>query len=90
MIKRRTAAARLAAVDVLRHVPGDGDHGLTSRTGEPRARAADRGSRVAEDDEALRNDSFYDRTASASRFDRDFSGRTSGVGKNGMCLGGCK
>ena len=34
---------RAAAVDVLRHVPGDGDHGLTSRTGEPRAPAADHG-----------------------------------------------
>ena len=43
---------RAAAVDVLQHVPGDGDHGLTSRTGEPRPRAADRGTRVAEDTHA--------------------------------------
>ena len=52
MIKRR--CRRAAAVDVLPHVPGDGDHGVPVERGNPRARAADRGTRVAEDDEALR------------------------------------
>ena len=54
MIKRR--CRRAAAVDVLPHVPGDGDHGVSLERGHPRARAADRGTRVAEDDEALRPD----------------------------------
>ena len=42
------------ALDVLPHVPGDGDHDASVERGHPRARAADRGARVAEDDEALR------------------------------------
>ena len=45
---------RAAAVDVLPHVPGDGDHGVSVERGDARARAADRRARVAEDDEALR------------------------------------
>ena len=56
MIKRRAAAAGLPPLDVLPHVPGDGDHGVSVERGDARARAADRGSRVAEDDEALRPD----------------------------------
>ena len=44
------------ALDVLPHVPGDGDHGVPVERGDARARAADRGARVAEDDEALRPD----------------------------------
>ena len=44
------------ALDVLPHVPGDGDHGVPVERGHPRARAADRGARVAENDEALRPD----------------------------------
>ena len=64
-LERRVAlamdqAARLgcgaAALDVLPHVPGDGDHGVPVERGDPGARAADRGARVAEDDEALRPD----------------------------------
>ena len=47
---------RLAALDVLSHVPGDGDHGVPLERGDARARAADRGARVAQDDEALRPD----------------------------------
>ena len=43
-----------AALDLLRHVPGDGDHGVLVGRGDSRARAADRGARFAEDDEALR------------------------------------
>ena len=54
MIKRRAAAAAgLAAVNVLSHVPGDGNHGVPVERRDPRPRAADRGARVAEDDEAL-------------------------------------
>ncbi len=41
------------ALDVLPHVPGDRDHGVSLARGDPRTRAADRGARVAEDDEAL-------------------------------------
>ena len=43
-------------LDVLPHIPGDGDHGVPVERGDPRARAADRGARVAQDDEALRPD----------------------------------
>ena len=35
MVKRRAAAAGAAVLDVLPHVPGDGDHGVPCRTGEP-------------------------------------------------------
>ena len=45
-----------AALDVLPHVPGDGDHGVPVERGDAGARAADRGARVSEDDEALRPD----------------------------------
>ena len=56
MIKRRAAARGAPALDVLPHVPGDGDHGVPVERGNPRARPADRRARVAEDDEALRPD----------------------------------
>ena len=45
-----------AALDVLPHVPGGGDHGVPVERGDAGARAADRGARVSEDDEALRPD----------------------------------
>ena len=45
-----------AGVDVLPHVSGDGDHGVSVERGDARARAADCRPRVAEDDEALRPD----------------------------------
>ena len=35
MIKRRAAGRGVAALDVLPHVPSDGDHGRISRTGAP-------------------------------------------------------
>ena len=41
-----------AALDLLPHVPGDGDHGVSVERRDARARAADRRARVAEDDEA--------------------------------------
>ena len=44
------------ALDVLPHVPGDGDHRVLVERGDPRARPADRRPRLAEDDEALRPD----------------------------------
>ena len=56
MIKRRAAAAGLPALDMLPHVPGNGDHGVPVERGDAGARAADRRARVAEDDEALRPD----------------------------------
>ena len=46
----------VAALDVLPHVPGDGDHGVPIERRDPRAGAADCGARVSEDDEALRPD----------------------------------
>ena len=38
-----------AALDLLPHVPGDGDHGVSVERGDARARAADRRARIAED-----------------------------------------
>ena len=60
MIKRRALAADSAALDLLPHVPGDGDHGVSVERADARARAADRRARVAEDDEALRPDGRHD------------------------------
>ena len=60
MIKRRAAAAGLPASDLLPHVPRDGDHGVPVERGNAGARAAERGARVAEDDEALRPDGGHD------------------------------
>ena len=54
MIKRRAVAAGAFGDDVLPHVSGDRHHGVPVERGDARARAADRGARVAEDDEALR------------------------------------
>ena len=42
------------ALDLLPHVPGDGDHGVSVEWGDARTRAADRRARLPEDDEALR------------------------------------
>ena len=47
---------RAVALDVLPHVPGDGDHGVSVERRDAGARPADRRARVAEDDEALRPD----------------------------------
>ena len=44
------------AVDLLPHVSGDGDHGVSVERRNPRARTADRRARVTQDDEALRPD----------------------------------
>ena len=56
-----------AALDLLPHVPGDGDHGVSVERGDARARAADRRARVAEDDEALRPDGGHDRVDEIER-----------------------
>ena len=49
-----------AGVDVLPHVSGDGDHGVSVERGDARARATDRRARVAQDDEAVRPDGGQD------------------------------
>ena len=56
MIKRRAAAADLSPSTCCHHVPGDGDHGILVERWDARAHAADRWARLAEDDEALRQD----------------------------------
>ncbi|MCY4028766.1 MAG: hypothetical protein OXH75_20900, partial [Acidobacteria bacterium] len=56
MIKRRAVAAGLPATTCCPHVSGDGDHGVPVERGDAGARPADRGARIAEDDEALRPD----------------------------------
>ena len=59
LTKMRSSAGRRRRgfrLDVLPHVPGDGDHVVSVERGNPRARAADRRARVAQDDEALRPD----------------------------------
>ena len=56
MIKRRPAAAGLPPSTCCHTFRGDWDHGVLVERGNPRARAADRGARVTEDDEALRPD----------------------------------
>ena len=62
------------ALDLLPHVPGDGDHGVSLERGDPRARPADRRTRVAKDDEALRPDGGHgDRRR--DRAHRDLNGR---------------
>ena len=48
------------ALDLLPHVPGDGDHGVSVEWGDARTRAADRRARLPEDDEALRPDGGHD------------------------------
>ena len=53
MIKRRAAAASLPSSTCCHHVPGDGDHGVPFSNGwDHRAGAADRGARIAQDNEA--------------------------------------
>ena len=49
-----------AALDLLPHVAGDGDHGVSVERGDARTRAADRRARIPEDDEALRPDGGHD------------------------------
>ena len=56
MIKAAGRCRGAPALDLLPHVPGDGDHGVPLERGKPRARPADCGARVPEDDEALRPD----------------------------------
>ena len=46
-----------APLDLLPHVQGDGDHGVSVKRGDPRARSADRRARVA------KTTKLYDRTA---------------------------
>ena len=56
MIKRRAAAAGLPPSTCCHTFRATGDHGVLVERGDARARAADRGARLAEDDEALRPD----------------------------------
>ena len=56
MIKAAGRGRWAAALDLLPHVPGDGDHGVPLEWWDPRAHSADRRARVAKDDEALRPD----------------------------------
>ena len=60
MIKAAGGGRGSAALDLLPHVPGGRDHGVSVERGNARARAADRRARVAEDDEALRPDGGHD------------------------------
>ena len=73
MIKRRAAGRRAPVLDVLPHVPGDGDHGVPVERRDARARAADRRARVSEDDEALRSNGGH-RDGRRDRAHRDLSG----------------
>ena len=63
------------ALDLLPHVPGDGDHGVSVEWGDARTRAADRRARLPEDDEALRSDGGHDHRR------RDRAHRDLGVGR---------
>ena len=62
-----------AALDLLPHVPGDGDHGVSVERGDARTRAADRRARLPEDDEALRPDGGHDHRR-RDRAHRDLGG----------------
>ena len=73
MIKRRAAATESAALDLLPHVSGDGDHGVFVAWGDARTRAADRRARLPEDDEALRPDGGHDHRR-RDRAHRDLGG----------------
>ena len=64
-----------AALDLLPHVPGDGDHGVSVEWGDARTRTADRRARLPEDDEALRPDGGHDHRR------RDRAHRDLGVGR---------
>ena len=63
------------ALDLLPHVPGDGDHGVSVEWGDARTRAADRRARLPEDDEAPRPDGGHDHRR------RDRAHRDLGVGR---------
>ena len=65
------------ALDLLPHVPGDGDHGVSVEWGDARTRAADRRARLPEDDEALRPDGGHDHRR-RDRAHRDLVSRTRG------------
>ena len=56
MIKRRAVAAGLPPSTCCHTFRATGDHGVPVERGNAGARAADRGARVSEDDEALRPD----------------------------------
>ena len=60
MIQAAGSGCGAAGVDLLPHLQGDGDHGVSVERGDARARTADRRARVAEDDEALRPDGGHD------------------------------
>ena len=62
-----------AALDLLPHVSGDGDHGVSVERGDARTRAADRRARLPEDDEALRPDGGHDHRR-RDRAHRDLGG----------------
>ena len=61
---------RTGGVDLLPHVPGDRDHGVSVERWDAQARAADCRARVAEDDKALRPDGRCDQRR-RDRTDRD-------------------
>ena len=61
------------ALDLLPHVSGDGDHGVSVEWGDARTRAADRRARLPEDDEALRPDGGHDHRR-RDRAHRDLGG----------------
>ena len=65
------------AIDLLPHVPGDGDHGVSVEWRHARTRAADRRARLPEDDEALRPDGGHDHRR-RDRAHRDLVPRPSG------------
>ena len=66
-----------ATLDLLPHVPGDGDHGVSVERGDARARAADHRARFAENDEALRPDGGH-HLARRDRAHRDRDASSSG------------
>ena len=63
------------ALDLLPHVPGDGDHSVSVEWGDARTRAADRRARLPENDEALRPDGGHNHRR------RDRAHRDLGVGR---------
>ena len=69
------------ALDLLPHVSGDWNHGVSVDRGDARTRAADRRARLPEDDEALRPDGGHDHRR-RDRAHRDLVSRTSGSRHN--------
>ena len=61
------------ALDLLPHVPGDGDHGVSVQWRDARTRAADRRARLPEDHEALRPDGGHNHRR-RDRAHRDLGG----------------